>query len=58
MDLNSPKKAVSNRKALITGITGQDESYLAELLLGKGYDSSGWMVRGILLRELASFRFP
>ena len=23
--------------ALITGITGQDGSYLAELLLGKGY---------------------
>ena len=28
-----------NRKvALITGITGQDGSYLAELLLEKGYD--------------------
>ena len=25
------------RTALITGITGQDGSYLAELLLGKGY---------------------
>src|SRR3989338_8469857 len=25
------------RKALITGITGQDGSYLAELLIGKGY---------------------
>ena len=25
------------RKALITGITGQDGSYLAELLLAKGY---------------------
>ena len=24
--------------ALITGITGQDGSYLAELLLSKGYD--------------------
>ena len=31
-------------KALITGITGQDGSYLAELLLGKGYDVHG-MVR-------------
>ena len=30
--------------ALITGITGQDGSYLAELLLGKGYDVVG-MVR-------------
>lgn len=29
------------RKALITGITGQDGSYLAELLLGKGYDVWG-----------------
>ncbi len=32
------------RKALITGITGQDGSYLTELLLEKGYEVSG-MVR-------------
>jgi GDPmannose 4,6-dehydratase len=32
------------RSALITGITGQDGSYLAELLLDKGYDVHG-MVR-------------
>ncbi|HET9752062.1 MAG TPA: GDP-mannose 4,6-dehydratase [Myxococcales bacterium] len=32
------------RRALITGITGQDGSYLAELLLGKGYEVHG-MVR-------------
>lgn len=32
------------KKALITGITGQDGSYLAELLLSKGYDVYG-MVR-------------
>jgi len=32
------------RKALVTGITGQDGSYLAELLLEKGYDVHG-MVR-------------
>jgi GDPmannose 4,6-dehydratase len=32
------------RTALITGITGQDGSYLAELLLAKGYDVHG-MVR-------------
>lgn len=32
------------KKALITGITGQDGSYLAELLLEKGYEVSG-MVR-------------
>src|SRR4030088_3050584 len=29
------------RVALITGITGQDGSYLAELLLGKGYEVHG-----------------
>jgi GDPmannose 4,6-dehydratase len=29
------------KKALITGITGQDGSYLAELLLNKGYDVHG-----------------
>ena len=32
------------RSALVTGITGQDGSYLAELLLGKGYEVHG-MVR-------------
>jgi GDPmannose 4,6-dehydratase len=32
------------KRALITGITGQDGSYLAELLLSKGYDVHG-MVR-------------
>ena len=32
---------MANKKALITGITGQDGSYLAELLLKKGYDVSG-----------------
>src|SRR3954452_892541 len=31
----------SERIALITGITGQDGSYLAELLLDKGYDVHG-----------------
>ena len=33
-----------NKRALITGITGQDGSYLAELLLSKGYEVYG-MVR-------------
>jgi GDP-mannose 4,6-dehydratase len=33
------------KKALITGITGQDGSYLAELLLGKGYEVHGIMRR-------------
>jgi GDPmannose 4,6-dehydratase len=34
------------KRALITGITGQDGSYLAELLLGKGYE-----VHGIIRRS-------
>jgi len=38
------------RKALITGITGQDGSYLAELLLGKGYDVHG-LVRRVALED-------
>ena len=29
------------KKALITGVTGQDGSYLAELLLEKGYEIHG-----------------
>ena len=33
-----------NRRALITGVTGQDGSYLAEFLLGKNYEVHG-MVR-------------
>lgn len=33
------------KKALITGITGQDGSYLAELLLQKGYEVHGIMRR-------------
>ncbi len=31
----------NQKKALITGITGQDGSYLAEFLLGKGYEVHG-----------------
>jgi len=40
---------VSAKKAFITGITGQDGSYLAELLLEKGYDVHG------LVRRSSSF---
>jgi GDPmannose 4,6-dehydratase len=32
---------MTTRKALITGVTGQDGAYLAELLLGKGYEVHG-----------------
>ena len=39
------------KNALITGITGQDGSYLAELLLEKGYD-----VHGIIRRSSVDFR--
>ena len=36
--------------ALITGITGQDGSYLAELLLSKGYEVHG-IVRRVALED-------
>lgn len=39
------------KKALITGITGQDGSYLAELLLEKGYD-----VHGMIRRSSVDYR--
>ena len=40
---------MTTRRALITGITGQDGSYLAELLLRKGYEVHG------LVRRSSSF---
>ena len=36
---------IHSKRALITGITGQDGSYLAELLLAKGYDVHGLVRR-------------
>ena len=36
------------KRAIITGITGQDGSYLAELLLGKGYRVFGLQRRASL----------
>ena len=39
------------KKALITGVTGQDGSYLAEFLLSRGYD-----VHGIIRRSSVDFR--
>ena len=39
------------KKALITGITGQDGSYLAEFLLEKGYD-----VHGVIRRSSTDYR--
>jgi GDPmannose 4,6-dehydratase len=41
---------MSRRKALITGITGQDGSYLAELLLSKDYEVHG-IVRRVALED-------
>jgi len=38
------------RRALITGITGQDGSYLAELLLSKGYEVHG-LIRRVALED-------
>lgn len=38
------------KRALITGITGQDGSYLAELLVSKGYEVHG-MVRRVALED-------
>jgi len=40
---------VAPKVALVTGITGQDGSYLAELLLGKGYEVHG------LIRRASTF---
>ncbi|MFN9366455.1 MAG: GDP-mannose 4,6-dehydratase, partial [Planctomycetota bacterium] len=40
---------VTKKTAIITGITGQDGSYLAELLLEKGYDVHG------IVRRSSSF---
>ena len=37
------------KKALVTGITGQDGAYLTELLLGKGYEVHG------LIRRASTF---
>src|SRR5690349_17008421 len=39
----------TNKRALITGITGQDGSYLAELLIAKGYEVHG------IIRRSSSF---
>src|SRR6266851_1819887 len=41
-----PKHQMADKVALITGVTGQDGAYLAELLLGKGY-----VVHGIKRRS-------
>ena len=42
---------MSKKRALITGITGQDGSYLAELLLEKGYEVHGMVRRSSLFNR-------
>jgi len=46
-------RRVKLKKAIITGITGQDGSYLAELLLDKGYEVHG-IVRRVALEDPAT----
>ena len=56
------------KRAVITGITGQDGSYLAELLLDKGYEVTGvvrrssapnlWRIEHLLDRIDAQARRP
>ena len=45
------RKRNTMKKALITGVTGQDGSYLAELLLEKGYE-----VHGMIRRSSVDYR--
>jgi len=51
IDENMTKKLKvdDSKRAIITGITGQDGSYLAELLLQKGYEVHG------IIRRSSSF---
>jgi GDPmannose 4,6-dehydratase len=49
VDIDLSKIEANGKIALVTGITGQDGSYLAELLLQKGY-----VVHG-LIRRSSSF---
>ena len=43
------------KKALITGVTGQDGSYLSEFLLEKGYDVHGIIRRTMELAAIGVF---
>jgi GDPmannose 4,6-dehydratase len=49
--MTPPERSGDARRALITGVTGQDGSFMAELLLEQGYAVSG-VVRGGEEREL------
>jgi GDPmannose 4,6-dehydratase len=49
--INSKINTLFMKKAFITGVTGQDGSYLAEFLLKKGYD-----VHGMIRRNSSDYR--
>jgi GDPmannose 4,6-dehydratase len=49
-DVRVPERKDGMKKAFITGITGQDGSYLAEFLLGKGYGVYGMVRRASFQR--------
>ena len=49
--MSETKKNALKKNALITGVTGQDGSYLAEFLLEKGYE-----VHGMIRRSSVDFR--
>merc|ERR1711936_119299 len=46
---SAANEKATKKVAMITGITGQDGSYLAELLIGKGYEVHG------IIRRSSSF---
>ena len=48
-DVRRPLSFLLVKRAFITGVTGQDGSYLAELLLKKGYEVHG------LIRRASTF---
>lgn len=47
--MSADAPSTERKRALLTGITGQDGSYLAELLLAKGYEVHG------IIRRSSSF---
>lgn len=47
--MSADAPTTERKRALLTGITGQDGSYLAELLLAKGYEVHG------IIRRSSSF---
>lgn len=49
--IDKPQTLRTKKVALITGVTGQDGSYLSEFLLDKGYD-----VHGIIRRSSVDYR--